>query len=161
MQNAFLSDVAGNFNPSELIETITASIPYGHATREEIEERVNRELRNRAAGRSKSIGGLLRYMWNSDVDSDAAEQLEEEAKKLRKLQSMPRIDWERLLPNPTQIQFDDEGMRQFIALIESRPHELLVRIPESSDGVHPPLRTRILYLWHNRTEIESQIRPKL
>ncbi|HUP81801.1 MAG TPA: hypothetical protein VM260_24840, partial [Pirellula sp.] len=147
---------AGNFNPSELIETITSSIPYGHASREEIEERVKRELNNRAVGQSKSIGGLLRYMWNSDVDADAAEQLEEEARKLQQLQSEPRLDWERLLPNPTQIQFNEEGMRQLIAMIESRPDELLFRVPEAPGDVHPPLRMRILYLWHNRIEIESQ-----
>ena len=161
MQKAILSKVAGNFNPSELIEAITASIPYGHATREEIEERVKRELQNRAAGQSKSIGGLLRYIWNSDVDANAAEELEEEARKLRKLQTVPRLDWECLLPNPTRIQFDEEGMRQLIALIESRPDELLFRLPEAPEDVHPPLRTRILYLWHNRTEIESQIRSTM
>lgn len=157
MQKAILSKVAGNFNPSELINTITSSIPYGHASREEIEERVNRELRNRAAGKSKSIVGLLRYMWNSDLDADAAEELKEEARKLGKMQSELRLDWECLLPNPTLIQFNEEGMRQLIALIESRPNELLFRVPESPDSVHPPLRTRILYLWHNRREIECQI----
>ena len=72
-------------------------------------------------------------------------------------QSEPRLDWECLLPNPTLIQFNEEGMRQLIALIESRPNELLFRVPESPDSVHPPLRTRILYLWHNRREIECQI----
>ena len=157
MQKAILSKVAGNFNPSELINTITSSIPYGHASREEIEERVNRELRSRAAGKSKSIVGLLRYMWNSDLDANAAEELKEEARKLGKMQSEPRLDWECLLPNPTLIQFNEEGMRQLIALIESRPNELLFRVPESPDSVHPPLRTRILYLWHNRREIECQI----
>ncbi len=161
IQKAILSKVAGNFNPSELIETITSSIPYGHASREEIEERVKRELHNRASGQAKSIGGLLRYMWNSDIDADAAEQLEEEARKLQKLQSEPRLDWERLLPNPTQIQFDVEGMRQLIAMIESRPDDLLFRVPEAPEDVHPPLRTRILYLWHNRTEIESQTRSRV
>ena len=161
MQKAILSKVAGNFNPSELINTIISSIPYGHASREEIEDRVNRELRSRAAGKSKSIGGLLRYMWNSDLDADAAEELEEEARKLGKLQFEPRLDWECLLPNPNHIQFNEERMRQLIGMIESRPNDLLFRVPESPDGVHPQLRTRILYLWHNRSEIESQIRSRV
>jgi len=161
MQKAILSKVAGNFSPSELIDTITSSIPYGHASREEIEDRVNRELRERAASQSKSIGGLLRYMWNSDLDADAAEELEEEARKLGKLQSEPRLDWEYLLRNPNKIQFDEEGMRQLIAMIESRPNELLFQVPESPGDVHPPLRTRILYLWHNRSAIESEIRSRL
>ena len=161
MQQAILSKVAGNFNPSELIDAITSSIPYGHATREEITDKVNRELNHRAATNSKSIGGLLRYMWNSDVDADSASELEEEAKKIAKIQSEPRLDWEQLLSNPTQIQFNEDGMRKLIAMIENRPNELLFRVPESSGEVHPPLRTRILYLWHNRSEIENQVRSRV
>ena len=161
MQQAILSKVAGNFNPSELIDAITASIPYGHATRQEIADKVDRELRNRAANNAMSIGGLLRYMWNSDNDSDAAEELQENARKLKKLQSESRLNWEELLPNPNQIQFNEERMRQLISMIESRPNELLFRLAESPDDVHPPLRTRILYLWHNRSEIEAQSRFRL
>ena len=154
MQQAILSKVAGNLNPTELIETIFGAIPYGHATREEIEDRVNRELKKRESEKSKSLMGLLRYMWNSDTDADAADVLVEEAKKLAKLQTMPRLDWERLLANPTHIQFNEQGMRQLIELIEAQPEQLLFRVPEEPGAVHPPLRTRILYLWHNRVEIE-------
>ena len=102
--------------------------------------------------------GLLRYMWNSDVDAEAAEELEQEARKLAKLQSQPRLDWELLLRNPTIVQFNEEGLRQLIELIENYPNKLLFRVPEDPSDAHPPLRTRILYLWHNRKEIESQIR---
>jgi Zn-dependent protease with chaperone function len=156
MQQAILSKVAGNLNPTELIETIFGAIPYGHATREEIEDRVNRELKKRESEKSKSLMGLLRYMWNSDSDADAAHELEEEARKLAKLQTKPRLDWERLLRNPTHIEFDESGMRQLIDLIEAQPERLLFRIPEEPGAVHPPLRTRILYLWHNRSEIETR-----
>jgi Zn-dependent protease with chaperone function len=155
MQQAILSKVAGNFNPSDLVEAIGASIPYGHATREEIEERVKRELGQRAAGQSKSLMGLLRYMWNSDLDADAAVELEQEAKKFAKLQSLPRLDWELLLSNPTQIQFNEEELRQLVRLIESYPNKLLFRVPEEPSDAHPPMRSRILYLWHNRREIEG------
>ena len=161
IQQAILSKVAGNFNPSELIDAITASIPYGHATRQEIADKVDREIRNRAANNAMSIGGLLRYMWNSDNDSDAAEELQENARKLKKLQSESRLNWEELLPNPNQIQFTEERIRQLLSMIESRPNELLFRLAESPDDVHPPLRTRILYLWHNRSEIEAQSRFRL
>ena len=161
MQQAILSKVAGNFNLSELIDAIAASIPYGHATRQEIADKVDREIRNRAANNAMSIGGLLRYMWNSDNDSDAAEELQENARKLKKLQSESRLNWEELLPNPNQIQFTEERIRQLLSMIESRPNELLFRLAESPDDVHPPLRTRILYLWHNRSEIEAQSRFRL
>lgn len=161
MHKAILSEVAGQFNPSELIEAISAGIPYGHSTREEIEDRVKRELNTRAAGKKKSLGGLLRYMWNSDVDAEAAEELEEEAKKLARLQAKPRLNWESVLTDPSRVQFNEAQMRELVSLIESRPDELLFRIPKPDDGVHPPLENRILYLWHNRAEIESQLRSRI
>ena len=157
LQQAVLSKVAGNFNPSELIETIFGAIPYGHATREEIEDRVNRELKKRGSEKSKSLMGFLRYMWNSEADAEAAEALKREAKKLARLQTVPRLDWERLLRNPTHIQFNDEGMRQLVELIEDQPNQLLFRVPEEPGAVHPPWRTRILYLWYNRQEIENAV----
>ncbi|MDZ4848305.1 MAG: M48 family metalloprotease [Pirellulaceae bacterium] len=158
MQQAVLSKLAGNFNPSELIETISGAIPYGHASREEIEDKVNRELRNRAAERKMSIGGLLNYMWNSEAEADAAEQLAIEAKKMRKLQSEPRMNWESLLPNSSRIEFSENGISNLVELLESRTDEHLFRIPEAPHDAHPTLRSRILYLWHNRSEIESQSR---
>ncbi len=42
-------------------------------------------------------------------------------------------------------------------MIESNPQAVLFHTPEAlgqSDGMHPPLALRILYLWHNRREIE-------
>jgi len=156
MHQAILSKVAGNFNPSDLIEAINSAIPYGHATREEIQQKVDAELKKRAAGQKKSLSGLLKYMWNSDVDAEGAKELAEQAKKLKKLQALPRLDWESLLPNPNDIYFNEERMHKLISLIESRPDEMLFRIPESLDDTHPPLRTRLLYLWYNRSEIEGK-----
>ena len=158
MQQAVLSKVAGNLNPTELVETIFGAIPYGHASREEIEDRVKSDLKKRASQQSPSLMGFLRYMWNSDADANAAEELEQAAKQIAKLQTQPRLDWERLLANPSQIRFTEQGMRQLMVLIESEPDKLLFRVPEEPDAVHPPLRTRILYLWHNRAEIESEMR---
>jgi len=43
-------------------------------------------------------------------------------------------------------------------MIKDQPSHLLFHIPDeagSMDGVHPPLKLRILYLWHNRDEIEA------
>jgi Zn-dependent protease with chaperone function len=155
MQSVILSKAASHLNPTELIDAITASIPYGQATREEIEQKVKSSVNNRAASQGKSLAGLLRYMWYGDQDEENAESLELEAKKMRKIQSLPRLDWEQVLQNRNQVQFNEVSLPRLIELIESRPTELLFRVPESSDGVHPPLRNRILYLWRHRTEIES------
>ena len=155
MQNVILSNAGSQLNPTELIDTITASIPYGQATREEIEQKVTRAVNNRAANQGKSLSGLLRYMWHGDQDEENAEEMELEAKKMRKIQSLPRLPWEQVLQNPNHVQFNESTMTRLIEMIESRPNELLFRVPESSGDVHPPLRNRILYLWRNRAEIES------
>ncbi len=157
MQSVILSKAASGLNPSELVDTITASMPYGHATQEEIEQKVKKAVGDRAVNQGKSLSGLLRYMWYGDIDDDNAQELERQAKKMRKLQTQPRLAWEQVLQNPTQLQFNEVSMLRLIELIESRPTELLFRVPDSSDGVHPPLRNRILYLWYNRTEIESSL----
>lgn len=155
MQSIILSRAASGLTPSELVDTITASMPYGHATRDEIELKVKRAVSDRASKQGKSLSGLLRYMWYGDVDEENAEELEIEAKKMRQLQSQPRLDWEQVLQNPNIVRFDESSMLRLIALLESHPSELLFRIPDSSDDVHPPLRSRILYLWYNRKEIEN------
>jgi len=160
IQQVILSKMSSDLNPSELADTIAASIPYGYATREEIEQRVKREVNHRAANQNKSLTGLLRYMWYGDQDAENVEALAEEAKKIKRLQSMPRLNWEQVLRDPNQVQFTEDSMRRLIELIESRPSELLFRIPESSGDVHPPLRNRILYLWYNRSEIESMLSPR-
>ncbi len=157
IQSVVLSNVASDLNPTELIDAIAASIPYGYVTRDEIEQKVKREVSTRAASQTKSIRGLLRYMWYGDEDAANVEELAEEARKIKKLQSMPRLNWEQVLQNPNQVQFTENSMRQLIELIESHPSELLFRIPDSSDDVHPPLRNRILYIWRNRNEIESML----
>lgn len=164
LQQAILSKIAGNFNPMELVETVLGSIPYGHATRDEIEAQVNRSLRERAANQKMSLGGLFHYMWNSDTDAEAAEELEEQAKRLAKLQLVPRLDWESLLQDPTRVQFSEEGVRALVEMIAEHPEHELFRIPDVMDpslDSHPPLKSRVLYLWFNRTEIESQLRTRV
>jgi hypothetical protein len=49
-------------------------------------------------------------------------------------------------------------IEQLVDMIESQPSHLLFHIPDeagSMDGVHPPLKLRILYLWRNHREIEA------
>jgi hypothetical protein len=95
-------------------------------------------------------------MWQSDADSETTLEYENEIKKLRLLERIPRLPWESLLPNPAEIRFDDYSLSRLVALIEAHPHAELFHTAEAlgqTDGVHPPLKMRILYLWHNRDEI--------
>ena len=157
MQQAVMSKAAGNLDPTELIETIYGSIPYGTATREEIVQKVQAEIKKRAENRGVSLTGFLNFVWNSEQEVAVDEMLEEQVAEVKRLQLKPRLDWEALLLDPSNIDFDEESLPMLIAMIERDPGHLLFRLPEAnqSDDVHPPLKSRILYLWQNRQEIEQ------
>lgn len=156
-QQAAVSNHRGNLTALELSEAIAAAVPYGHATREEIEAAVQKSLKLKAA-QGPSLGGFLHYMWNSDVDATNDEEFELQMKKLAKLQLIPRIPWEKLLANPQQIKFDERSVEALVELIEQFPQAALFHTPEAigeTDPTHPPLKQRILYLWRNRTAIQG------
>ncbi len=158
IQQATMSKAAGNLNASELIETIFNSIPYGNATREEIETKVNAEIKKRAENRDVTLFGFLNFLLIGEQEAATDEMLEEQVKAIQRLQSKPRLDWEALLMDASNIDFDEESLPMLIAMIDRDPTYPLFRIPESQeDGVHPPIKSRILYLWHNRAEIEKAI----
>jgi len=159
IQQATMSKVAGNLNASELIEAVYSSIPYGAASKEEIEKTVNAELKKRAENQGASTGGFLDYIWFGDQEDATDEMLQEQVKEIQRLQSKPRLDWEALLMDASNIDFDEESLPMLIAMIDRDPTYPLFRIPGSQDaGVHPPIKSRILYLWNNRAEIESTVR---
>lgn len=156
-QRAAFSSQRGHLTAQELSEAIAAAVPYGHATREEIEVAVQKSLKLKAA-QGPSLGGFLHYMWNSDVDATVDEEFDRQMKKLEKLQSIPRIPWEKLLANPQQIKFDERSVEALVELIEQFPLAVLFRTPEAfgeTDPTHPPLKQRILYLWQNRAAIQG------
>jgi Zn-dependent protease with chaperone function len=155
LQQAIMSKAAGKLDASELIKTVFDSIPYGSASKEEIETKVNAELKKRAENRDATVGGFINFLFNGEQEEATDEMLQEQAKEIQRLQSKPRLDWEALLMDPGNIDFDEESLPMLIAMMDRDPTYPLFRIPESQqDGVHPPLKSRILYLWHNREEIE-------
>lgn len=149
---------SGRLTAVQLAEAISQSIPYGHATREEIDQAVHAALKRQAA-RGGSLGGFLSYVWNSERDAAADEEFAEQLQKLHKLSEVPRIPWEKLLDDPRSIKFDGRSLEQLVGLIESHPEAALFHIPEAIgqlDPTHPPLKQRILYLWQNRRAIEAE-----
>ena len=156
-QQAVFSANRGKLNAREIVEAIEAAIPYGHASTDELQVAVEKQLK-RKSQEGATLGGFLHYMWNSDVDAEATQELEKETRKLKALQMIPRLDWESLLEDPRQLQFSERSLAKLIDLIESRPEGALFHTAEAlgeTDGMHPPLRQRILYLWYNRKEIEQ------
>jgi Zn-dependent protease with chaperone function len=154
---ALLSSKNSKLSGREVIEAIESAIPYGHASREDLEKAVDQALQRRKAA-GPSLVGFLQYMWNSEADANIDEQLEEQARKHKKLQKLPRIDWEALLVDPREFKFDRSKLERLIEMIERQPAAALFRTPEafgSTGDVHPPLKLRILYLWRNRAEIEA------
>jgi len=155
-QQAARSANRGNLNAHEVVEAIASAVPYGHATGAEIEAAVHKSLKARAS-QGPSLGGFLHYMWNSDVDAAANEEFEKQIDQLANLQTVPRIPWEKLLADPTEIKFNEQSLEALVALIEQFPQAELFHIPEALgnvDPLHPPLKQRIVFLWQNRREIE-------
>lgn len=155
-QQAVFSANRGNLNAREIVEAIHAAMPYGHASIEELQVAVEKQLKSKAQ-RGPSLGGFLNYMWNSDTDAQNTEEFEKQTRKLKALQKIPRLAWESLLDAPQQLKFSERSLAQLVDLIESQPHAVLFHTAEAlgeTDGTHPPLKDRILYLWYNRGEIE-------
>ncbi|MCC7335983.1 MAG: M48 family metalloprotease [Pirellulaceae bacterium] len=155
-QQAAFSAHRGQLSAVEVAEAIAAAIPYGHATRAELEAAVEKSLKQKA-NQGPSIGGFLHYMWHGDDDADVDEEFEQQMKKLKALQNIPRIPWETLLAQPGVIEFDQARLAALIELIEQFPQAALFHTPEAlgaNDPMHPPLKLRILYLWRNRSAID-------
>ena len=156
-QQAVFSANRGNLNAREIVEAIESAIPYGHATSDELQAAVEKQLK-RKSQQGATVGGFLNHMWNSDVDAERTEEFEKETRKLKALQRIPRLDWESLLDNPQQLQFSERSLARLVEMIETHPDGVLFHTAEAlgeTDGMHPPLKHRILYLWYNRKEIEQ------
>ena len=154
-QQELLSRRHGNLNARDVVEAIEAAIPYGHTSKETLERAVEESLKRRSQDRRNlSVKGFLEYAWQGDDETE----VEEAAKKLRRLQTIPRLDWEPLLDRSRQAELDERRIEQLVGLIEAQPDQVLFRLPDEvgeTDGVHPPIRSRILYLWKNRREIDA------
>ena len=145
-----------NLNARDVIEAIEVAIPYGHTSREELERAVNESIERRAQQRQTlSLSGFLEHAWKSDEDEGEIDDL---VKKIELAQSVPRLDWESLLDRPGQIDLHEDQIDQLVEMIQDNPDQILFRSPEElgdTDGIHPPMSLRILYLWKNRKEIET------
>lgn len=154
-QQELLSRRYQNLNARDVIEAVSSAVPYGHTSREELQAAVEQALRQRSQARRRlSLTGFWQFAWRGDEDLDVDDDME----KIRRMQSVPRLDWESLLDRPGTITLDERRIAVLVAMLEAHPEQVLVRLPEElgdSDDVHPPLRMRILYLWKHRREIEG------
>lgn len=159
---AILSQKDGRLSAREVVEAVEKAIPYGGTSRESLEKAVEREMALRQSKESRlSVVGFLDYAWNNDTHEAVDEQLHEQAKAMQLLQSVPRLNWESLLANPAEVHFREHELPRLIEVIEANPDQALFRLPQELGAVadvHPPLRDRILYLWHNRDAIEREAR---
>ncbi len=155
-RQAFLSKHSQKLEPQQIVDAIDAAIPYGHTSKEQLLEAVEKELKQKSSD-GISVAGFLRFMWQSDTDAETKQEIENQMLKLRALDEVTRLPWERLLPNPTDIRFDEFSIGSLIELIENFPEGALFRDSEALGimaDTHPPLKDRILYLWYNRDKIE-------
>jgi hypothetical protein len=147
---------AEGLSAKQLAESIEKAIPYGHATTEEMQGMLERQLQESRRKQSEvSVGGFLRYMWQSDLDREATEEYRSNMEKFSKLQDLPRLDWERAIGVGGVIECTEEQIEKLVELMERYPEKPLFRTPDAMEPVvsHPPMELRILYLWHNRDAI--------
>ena len=159
MQQAMQSGHYENLSPAEIVQAIQKAVPYGHVSRDELEQAVERSLKKQAKqSQQVSVSGFASYLWNSDLEEEAKEEFDNELRMIAQIQQAPRLDWEALLSDPERLHLTYPQIEQLVDMIESQPSHLLFHIPDeagSMDGVHPPLKLRILYLWRNHREIEA------
>ncbi|MFT4555518.1 MAG: Zn-dependent protease with chaperone function [Planctomycetaceae bacterium] len=159
MQQAMQSGHYENLSPAETVQAIQKAIPYGHVSRDELEQAVEQSLKRQAKqSQQVSMSGFAKYIWNSDVEEEAKEEFDNELRMIAQIQQAPRLNWESLLSDPERLHLTYPQIEQLVEMIESQPSHLLFHIPDeagSMDGVHPPLKLRILYLWQNHREIEA------
>lgn len=145
-----------NLTPQDVVAAVESAIPYGGTSHEELQRAVAHAMKHRAeAARRLSVNDFLAFAWRGDGESD---ELEQELKKHRALQEVPRLPWESLLDRPGDISLDEHAIERLVSMMEAHPDHVLFRLASElghGDGVHPPTRSRILYLWKNRRAIEG------
>jgi hypothetical protein len=146
-----------NLSARDVIEAIEEAVPYGHTSRAELERAVEESLKKKSRQLSgPTLKGFWEYVWNDEEAID--ESIEEEIKKYQLAQALPRLEWERLLDYSRRRELDERQIEQLVVMLADTPELMLFRLPEEVvevDGIHPSFRARILYLWHNRHEIQT------
>ena len=159
LQQAMQSRHYEGLSPAEIMQAVQTAVPYGHVSSDELEKAVEHSLKKQAKqSQQASLSGFAKYLWNSDLEEDAKEEFDEELRKIARIRSAPRLNWESLLNDPERLHLSEPQIEQLVDMIGTQPSHLLFHIPDeagSLDGVHPPLKLRILYLWNNRDEIEA------
>jgi Zn-dependent protease with chaperone function len=154
----FQNTTAKQLSVANAMAAVEAAIPYGTISREELQAAVEKELRNkRDAEKKVTLFGFLTHAWQGDDphDEDALREMKVNAKALDRI---PRIPWESLLHESHTIQLDRTGIESLVNQIEANPNQVLFRVPDDLSvpgSTHPPVRSRILYLWNHRDAIEK------
>lgn len=164
LQYAMSTKNADQLDAAEVVEAVLTSIPYGNASPDQVLDAVETAIRKKVNNRRPTLVGFIDFAWNSTGKADQEKALQSTLESMRLLQQLPRLAWEETLPHPPEISFDEATAAKLIALIESQPDHHLFRLPEEiipGFAVHPPMRSRVLYLWYNRQEIEAEANKRL
>jgi Zn-dependent protease with chaperone function len=138
--------------PQDIAAAIEKATPFGYNAEPELFEKIQRELKEKSAAKQQvSLSGFIKYMRELDEDDeDFKEELAAQAKLVNKID---RLDWESILDDPKTVRFSLPQIESLVQMILNSPGKSLFRIPQGgqySDGIHPPIALRILYLWKNR-----------
>lgn len=107
-----------------------------------------------------SVAGLLDFFWRDP--SDASEKAEQRDGMLRVydlIQNVPRAEWKEITRWDGKSTLTPAQIDRLIAELEADNDLILFRVAEEFQvgeaKTHPSFKKRIMYLWKNRTEIES------
>ncbi|MDA1178690.1 MAG: M48 family metalloprotease [Planctomycetota bacterium] len=138
------------------LDAIEKAIPYGHISPDELKAVAERTLKQRARkNQSVSLTGYLRYLWQSEEAEDARSEMSNQAKMIR---LMPRLPWEQLLSDPQRIHLTHDAIAKLVEILEAHPDQVLFHLPDvfgSDNDSHPPIKSRILFLWKNQQSVST------
>ena len=160
-QQAALAGNIANVSKQGILQAVERELPYGHTSVEEMVGAIERAIKVQTQKENqKSLVGFLDYMWNSGSQEYEEAEVEQTMMLYKQLDALPRVDWERCLDDPTEIQFDELSLGKLSECLVEEPG-LLFRIPGEAGwqvGEEPTLKERVIYLLLNRKEIEHAFR---
>jgi len=148
-------------NDMEAMKIYEESLGYGPTDVDSTMARIHEAMaKEKVAKKDLSIDGLVEFMWKGNVaDSNLAEARDRLILLFEQLDQSPQIQWKEISNwHPDQV-LEESRISRLVQELLDHPEKLLFVLPteplENTDLSHPSFRTRILYLWKNRREIET------
>ena len=143
--------------PQEILQLYTEALPFGQVDEQKVMASVQEAAKQRV-GKGFSVVDFFKDLWGTnDVDSD---DLEEMIAKAKVIHQLPKLEWPAGVGPMGNAGLNEAEIGRLVEALEANPDRLLFHLIGELPGqatTHPSFRSRILYLWNNREEIEAQV----